>query len=63
MVKDIIPFKKSLLSEIVGNVNSNTLLPIDLNRYIRKPVPKTFHGVDKPSLASVKNKSFSRMGN
>ena len=63
VVKDIIPFKKSLLSEIVGNVNSNTLLPIDLNRYIRKPVPRTFHGVDKPSLASVKNKSFSRMGN
>ena len=62
VIKDILPFKKSLLSEMTGNVRSNTRLPIDLSRYIRRAVPKTFHGVEKPALDDLKKKQFSRMG-
>lgn len=62
VVKDILPFKKSLLSEMTGNVRSNIRLPIDLSRYIRRVVPKTFHGVEKPAIDILKKKQFSRMG-
>jgi hypothetical protein len=60
--KDIVPFKIDVLSQITSNVISDVRLPLDLSQYIRQAVPKTFHGVPKPSKDELKAKKFSRMG-
>ena len=62
VIKDIIPFKRSLLTEMTANVAMDVKLPIDLSRYIRRPVPETFHEVHKPAIEELREKKFSRMG-
>ena len=62
VTKDMVPFKKDILSKIVNNVMINARIPVDLSRYKRKPVPKTFHGVEKPNKDDLKKRRISRMG-
>lgn len=60
--QDIIPFKRKLLAQVVLQVISNEPVVLDLSRYLKRPVPKTFHGLEKPSTDDLKKKRFSRMG-
>lgn len=62
VTKDIMPFKKVLMSKMMSNIALNIRIPLDLSSHIRRPVPKTFHGVEKPSKDTLKARRFSRMG-
>ena len=62
IVKDVVPFKKKMLAKMTSNVVENVRIPLDLSQYTRRPIPMTFHGVQKPLKDELKAKRFSRMG-
>ncbi|KAL5265183.1 hypothetical protein ACHWQZ_G006064 [Mnemiopsis leidyi] len=61
-VYDNLSFKKALLVHIEQNVKDNVVLTYDLQEtYIKREVPKTFHGQSAPSKEVLKAKNKSRM--
>ena len=59
---DNLSFKKALLVDIEENIKSNTVLTYDLNTtYIRKAVPKTFHGAVLPEKEAMLKEKKTRL--
>ena len=47
-VYDVLSFKKTILLDVESHVESRNIMTYDLGLYIRKTVPKTFHGMPLP---------------
>ena len=60
-IRDKLTFKKEILADMKNSVSNNAALPLDLSLYKRKPVPNTFHGVEKPDKQSLVDMKLSRM--
>ena len=59
---DNLSFKKALLVDIEENIKSKTVLTHDLNTtYIRKAVPKTFHGAVLPEKEAMLKEKKTRL--
>ena len=59
--RDTTNLKKNLMISIIESMNENGPLPMDLSSYIRKPIPSTFHRVEKPSKDDLTAVAMSRM--
>lgn len=62
-VTDKEPLKKGILEKINNYLKCNVRLSLDLSSYIRRPVPNTFHNVEKPSKDELIAQAISRMAN
>ena len=53
--------KKDILIAMNNNIKDNKTLTLDLSSYVRKPIPKTFHKVEKPSKDILIAQALSRI--
>ena len=62
-VKDTSELKKNILKSIKSNLVETTRAPgaPDLSSYIRRPIPNTFHRVEKPKKDELLKQALSRM--
>ena len=62
-VKDTSELRKNILKSIKSNLVETTRAPgaPDLSSYIRRPIPDTFHTVEKPEKDELLKQALSRM--
>ena len=60
-MKNTLPFKMDIISQMCDLVLSNAPYRLDLSVYKKKPIPKTFHGVTNPGKQELLSTKMSRM--
>ena len=58
---DNITLKKSIMGRVRDNVKDKKILEMDLSRYKRRSVPKTFHLTAKPSQDTLEQQKLTRL--
>ena len=60
-IYDDVTFKKKILQETFLNLSRKKVNNLCISPYIRKPIPKTFHGKSAPSKEDLEAKKQSRL--
>jgi hypothetical protein len=61
IIYDDITFKREILRQTFVNLSEKIVIDLNISPYIRKPIPKTFHGVSAPSKEELQEKRQSRL--
>ena len=54
--RDTVSYKKNLIDQVSNNIVNNNKVPLDIDQYILKPIPKNFHGKKMPSKKELEKK-------
>ena len=59
--RDSVGFKRDIMKSLAEFLRKNERPPLQTSKYIRKPIPRTFHGTPRPSKQDLIEQRLTRM--